>query len=313
MALIKCPECGKEISDKASACINCGFPLAAMQTESVEEKNKKEVIYYDLLEARLKMVFNNGIEDGAEGICNDNSNEYKYRVRNGCIYSDIRPGVVSKMVIDGDFLAADCGKHNGYIPEGSKFNAICSKKNLMGGIDRVIFKDDGTYRETSSLLGDSSGRYMRKGKILVQCGSNTGNSPNGFLIHNGEYYIASKIKEEKVKELKELFSQVENSKAPLYSSPIYKPATPLVKSYNEIKEPSKWYEWWQPLLFLSGFTVICKGGGPFVSALMWIAYLAYGYYVTEQERSPKWEFEDMVGKATIFIFVFIILGFILII
>ncbi len=27
MALIKCPECGKEISDKASACPNCGMPL----------------------------------------------------------------------------------------------------------------------------------------------------------------------------------------------------------------------------------------------------------------------------------------------
>ena len=27
MALIKCPECGKEVSDKASSCINCGFPL----------------------------------------------------------------------------------------------------------------------------------------------------------------------------------------------------------------------------------------------------------------------------------------------
>ena len=27
MALIKCPECGKEISDKAEMCINCGFPL----------------------------------------------------------------------------------------------------------------------------------------------------------------------------------------------------------------------------------------------------------------------------------------------
>lgn len=27
MALIKCPECGKEISDKSSACIHCGFPL----------------------------------------------------------------------------------------------------------------------------------------------------------------------------------------------------------------------------------------------------------------------------------------------
>mgnify|MGYP002082164609 CR=1 FL=1 len=25
MALIKCPECGKEISDKAPVCIHCGF------------------------------------------------------------------------------------------------------------------------------------------------------------------------------------------------------------------------------------------------------------------------------------------------
>ena len=27
MALIKCPECGKEVSDKANACIHCGYPL----------------------------------------------------------------------------------------------------------------------------------------------------------------------------------------------------------------------------------------------------------------------------------------------
>lgn len=28
MALIVCPECGKEISDKASQCIHCGYPLS---------------------------------------------------------------------------------------------------------------------------------------------------------------------------------------------------------------------------------------------------------------------------------------------
>lgn len=28
MALIKCPECGKEISDKAAVCINCGCPIS---------------------------------------------------------------------------------------------------------------------------------------------------------------------------------------------------------------------------------------------------------------------------------------------
>ena len=36
MALIKCPECGKEISDKASSCPNCGFPIA--QKENVQEQ-----------------------------------------------------------------------------------------------------------------------------------------------------------------------------------------------------------------------------------------------------------------------------------
>lgn len=32
MALIKCPECGKEISNKATACIHCGFPIATANT-----------------------------------------------------------------------------------------------------------------------------------------------------------------------------------------------------------------------------------------------------------------------------------------
>lgn len=27
MALIKCPECGRDVSDRAKACIHCGFPL----------------------------------------------------------------------------------------------------------------------------------------------------------------------------------------------------------------------------------------------------------------------------------------------
>lgn len=34
MALIKCPECGKEISDIAPACIHCGFPLSELKNNS---------------------------------------------------------------------------------------------------------------------------------------------------------------------------------------------------------------------------------------------------------------------------------------
>lgn len=28
MALIKCPECGREVSDKALSCPNCGYPIS---------------------------------------------------------------------------------------------------------------------------------------------------------------------------------------------------------------------------------------------------------------------------------------------
>ena len=31
MAMIKCPECGKEISSKAEACPNCGMPIRGRQ------------------------------------------------------------------------------------------------------------------------------------------------------------------------------------------------------------------------------------------------------------------------------------------
>lgn len=37
MALINCPECGKEVSDKATACIHCGFPLDMNKLDSHEE------------------------------------------------------------------------------------------------------------------------------------------------------------------------------------------------------------------------------------------------------------------------------------
>lgn len=47
MALIKCPECTKEISDKASACPNCGCPMKDCLTTNpeIEEIIKKERVH----------------------------------------------------------------------------------------------------------------------------------------------------------------------------------------------------------------------------------------------------------------------------
>lgn len=43
MAMIKCDECGKDISDKAAACIACGAPIDNVQNESVIGDSAKEL------------------------------------------------------------------------------------------------------------------------------------------------------------------------------------------------------------------------------------------------------------------------------
>ena len=45
MALIKCSECGKEISDKAEVCLHCGNPI---QKTIKEEKKKQRKSFYEL-------------------------------------------------------------------------------------------------------------------------------------------------------------------------------------------------------------------------------------------------------------------------
>lgn len=46
MALIKCPECGKEISDKSSACIHCGYPMDT--NNEADEVNRMPDISFQL-------------------------------------------------------------------------------------------------------------------------------------------------------------------------------------------------------------------------------------------------------------------------
>ena len=41
MSLIKCPECGQDISDKAENCIHCGYPIK-QYLESSRIQNLKE-------------------------------------------------------------------------------------------------------------------------------------------------------------------------------------------------------------------------------------------------------------------------------
>ena len=45
MAIINCPECGKEISDKAEKCVHCGYPLNLQSKEKIHTKELLERYY----------------------------------------------------------------------------------------------------------------------------------------------------------------------------------------------------------------------------------------------------------------------------
>lgn len=58
MALIKCPECGKEISDKAPVCIHCGFPLDQLETvvENDDGKLYKLILKSTPIDTKVKTI-----------------------------------------------------------------------------------------------------------------------------------------------------------------------------------------------------------------------------------------------------------------
>lgn len=63
MALIKCPECGKEISDQASSCPNCGTPIKKGETKFCQhcgESIDKECVICPKCGKQVKELKDNG-------------------------------------------------------------------------------------------------------------------------------------------------------------------------------------------------------------------------------------------------------------
>lgn len=73
MSLIKCPECGKEISDKAKTCINCGCPLDEIITSGeVRIKMPNDIVegWIGLFSSRNASIvdnFGNSLWNGQHG------------------------------------------------------------------------------------------------------------------------------------------------------------------------------------------------------------------------------------------------------
>lgn len=61
MALIKCSECGKEISDKAAACPNCGMPLRKEERGTYDIVITRENQWF-LVNPKIKIIVDSADE-----------------------------------------------------------------------------------------------------------------------------------------------------------------------------------------------------------------------------------------------------------
>lgn len=139
MALIKCPECGKEISDKAPTCINCGCPIEkdnvnhavlfkGFQNASARESNSSYVQTFlnqklgiDL--ATIQNIMNNPPQVILNGLTEENAiwivnqlRTYKCILevtKSKCSFSSTNNEVVSDAVIGKTIIRCPrCGSQN---------------------------------------------------------------------------------------------------------------------------------------------------------------------------------------------------------
>lgn len=106
MALIKCPECGKDISDMSNICVNCGFPLQDYLNKKKQEEHEMEI---EKERFRCKCCgFQNKIGNDYCDECGMRITEYNINIRNSLLLKE--PDTVDNKDFDGIYRYTLFGK-----------------------------------------------------------------------------------------------------------------------------------------------------------------------------------------------------------
>lgn len=194
MALIKCPECGKEISSSATNCPNCGHPIAPKQQEVVEKtiiKEKKKggcltalvaVLLLFILFVIIFTVLSDDSDDKAKKVGNsnlsDNTGEATkdlFEVGEIAEYNDIQVSVLDFETSNGNnFSKPDSGKEFVYVNVEIANNSD-DELTVSSLLSFDAYCDDYKLDFSSGALLALDGRNQLDGKI------SEGKKMNGYL------------------------------------------------------------------------------------------------------------------------------------
>jgi len=202
MALIKCPECGKDISNQAVACIHCGFPIKVWHEQQIDKekcqnKQYSEVIengfveYCDItdLSSPIKLDLSK-----LNGVFDDYLGSHEYEVNGNHVFFHMPVGIVDYKIC-GSFLLnmKPMCKYNESVPSEELFDAFLTKQGILGGVDSIQFRSNGTI--TIKAFGQTDdGIYRRKGNLIVTKSSASGHMPSCACIVDEYLYVYGKIK-----------------------------------------------------------------------------------------------------------------------
>ena len=142
MALISCPECGKEISDSSAQCIHCGYVLKAGNVAKEKKPLDKKVIIGIIVAAVVVVLI-----VGALVVKNSIIPSNNYKVAEQALEAEDFDGAASQFAELGDFKDSKDRVKQCYYEKGK---SLMAKKSYSAAIK--AFEDSDNYQDASSQI-----------------------------------------------------------------------------------------------------------------------------------------------------------------
>lgn len=170
MALINCPECGKEVSDKSKQCIHCGYPINNIESKKYNinviaypeylDKNHKDYEHYESIKRTVVISeISRNLRYKMSSLLIENDyieNRFKEKGNNTGLRKFKGPPYTAFYN-----LSKECAEFVGDIIKNSKFD----KKALQ----IEIVESDDISNQDDSLLQDEFEKYKLRKESLIKC------------------------------------------------------------------------------------------------------------------------------------------------
>ena len=150
MALINCPECGKEISERASCCPNCGFPIGIAREQTTENTDSNYVTIH-----------------GYEETFAVDTNVKVFK--NGELAGEVAPASKFKLPIDGDCeltFKASIRSAKVSIRKGIDTNVFLSFDRFSGKLKAYV-SDDANRENVVKMKEHNSSKALLNSVLLI--------------------------------------------------------------------------------------------------------------------------------------------------